>query len=145
MTIAEGLNAVQQVLDAWAKSKGGAAEVAGDPLHLFGLLGLKPGGVRAVVMFAGDLKRGDFEESGISDLNFVVVLSRGRGFTLDPGASLVLGSAGGEPLFDLLEAARDLVRSMSFPEDETEVTPNYLGSEIFSTPDGKPADAYQLN
>lgn len=146
MTIAEQLNAVNAVLKPWAEDFGGTAEVAGDPFHLFAMLGLKPGSVRAVVLFAGEVKRGEFEESGIADRNFAVVITRGRGLTLEPGAPLVTGGAGADqPLFALVEQARDLIRAMSFTADETEVTPNYLGCEIFPTPEGRPADAYQLN
>lgn len=133
-------------LDAWAKAteKGGYAEVASDPFHLLGLLSLRPGNVRATVLFTAENKRGELEETSMVDRGFAVIISRGRGLTLEPSASLVKGNAGGEPLFDLAESARDVVRGLSFEGDTTEVTPNYTGTEIFAV-DGKAIDAYQLN
>lgn len=145
MTIAAQLNQVATALDAWAKEHGGTAEVAADPFHLFALLGNKPGGVRAVVLFAGEAKRGEYEEQGAVDRSFGVIISRGRGFTLDPSASLVKGAGGGEPLYDLIEEARQLIRRISFDAETTEVTPNYLGCDLFPASEGKPVDAYQLN
>ena len=152
MTIAAQLNAVVAALKAWCETRGSTAEVAGDPFHLLALLQTKPGSVRAVVLFAGETKRGEIEESGIVDRSFSVVLSRGQGLTLSPGDSLVKGAGGGPPLFQLVEEARQIVRGLQFedtlviPIDSltTEVTPNYLGCEPFAV-DDKRLDAYQLN
>lgn len=145
MTIAEQLNQVADALKTWAAAQGGTAEVAADPFHLLAMLQHKPGSVRAVVLFGGEQKRGEFEETGAVDRGFSVILSRGRGFTAEPSASLVKGAAGGRPLFDLVEEARQQIRGLSFAEETTEVTPNYLGCELFPSAEGKAVDAYQLN
>lgn len=146
MTIAAQLLQVAAALDAWARAleKGGYSEVASDPFHLLGLLSLKPGNVRATVLFTTETKRGEHEEASMVDRSFAVIISRGRGMTLEPSASLVKGNAGGQPLFGLVESARDVVRGLSFASETTEVTPNYTGTEIFAV-DGKAIDAYQLN
>lgn len=154
MTIAAQLLAVRAALTAWARSLGGTVEIAGDPFHLLGLLQNKPGGLRVAILFQGETKRGEYEEAGLVDRNFSLVLSRGRGLAIEPADSLVATTpnAGGTPLFDLVEQARDLIRGLQFENTlviplaslTTEVTPNYLGSETFAV-EGRPIDAYQLN
>ena len=41
--------------------------------------------------FDAEVKRGEYEESGRVDRKFLVIVSRGRGFTFDPGDSLTAG------------------------------------------------------
>lgn len=153
MKIREQFQTLHAALDTWARERGGLCEIASDPFHLLALLQHKPGGIRAAILFAGEIKRGDFEETGAVDRNFSVILSRGRALTAEPSDSLMKESAsGGAPLFDLVEQARDIVRAIQFEDTgavpleqlTTEVTPNYLGAEVFAV-DGKPLDAYQLN
>lgn len=144
MRISAQLNQVATTLDVWCRTKGGVAVVASDPFEMLGMLQNKPGGLRAVVMFTGENKRGEYEEAGFVDRNFAIVVSRGRALTLEPGASLTVGSANGDPLFDLAESARDVIRGLSFDAETTEVTPNYTGTEALAV-DGKRLDAYQLN
>ena len=145
MTIAAQLNQLVAALDAWAKLLNGSAEAASDPFHLLAMLQMKPGSVRACVLCTGEAKRGDYEEGGFIDRSFSVVISRGRGFTLEPEASKTKGAANGEPLYNLVEAARDVCRGLSFDADTTEVTLNYLGWEPFPAPEGRAVDACQLN
>lgn len=144
MTISAQLKQVAAALQTWAVQKGGSAEIAGDPFHLLSLLQHKPGSVRAAVLFAAETKRGEFEEASMVDRGFTVVISRGRGLAAVPTDSLVKGQGDGQPLFDLVEEARQIIRGLSFSADTTEVTPNYTGCEPFAV-DGKAIDAYQLS
>lgn len=144
MKIAAQLKQVRDALQLWAAEKGGTAEIARDPFHLLSLLQIKPGSFRAAVLFASETKRGDLEETSMVDRGYSVILSRGRGLTAKPTDSLVVGQGDGEPLFDLVEQLRELIRGLSFETGTTEVTPNYTGTEIFAV-DGKAIDAYQLN
>ena len=143
MKISEQLKAVRDALADWAREHGGQVFVAADPYHLVTLLRETPKAIRCVVMFHGETKRGDYEERGAVDRTFWVVCTRGQGLKLEPGASLVDGVAGGLPLFDLVEEARQIIRGIQFSADTTEVTPNYLGVEPFST-EGYLVDAYRL-
>lgn len=120
MTIAEQLRDVRAGLAEWAQTCGASVEIAADAVHLWHLLKGKPGAVRALLLFESEQKRGEYEETGRVDRKFLLILSRGRGFTLDPADNLVEGSAGGLPMYDVIESARDAVRALNAdPQDET--------------------------
>ena len=138
------LNQVAAALDTWAVSRGGRAFIAGDPLSVFNHLGDKPGGVRVGVLFAGDVKRGELEEAGVMDRSFLIVISRGKGFTINAADSLTKGAGGGLPLFQLVEEARDVVRAIAFPEGTTEGTADFKGSQAYQFASDALVDAYQL-
>lgn len=145
MTSKDLILQVRDALKTWAAGHGGTAEIAGDVIDVFQKLTNKPGSVRAVVWLRQEDKRGDFEETGVVDRTVIVFISRGRGFTLDPTDSLWLDTAGsGEPLFDLVEEARRLIRSMSLPQETTEATFDYKGYQPFNLATEQPVDAYQL-
>lgn len=144
MTIGEHLKFIAAALTDWAQESKGRVEIAADPVHLLGLLGTSPGSPRCVVMFDGEDKRGDFEESGAVDRKFLVVVSRGRGFTLNPGDALTEGSAGGKPLYDLIEEGRETVRGLRFTaEGALETLPDYKGTRRLQVEEAT-VDAYQI-
>jgi hypothetical protein len=141
MTIGEQLIFIRAGLRAWVEDIKGRVEVAADPLHALGLLATAPGAPRVVVMFDAEVKRGDFEETGRVDRQYLLIVSRGRGFKLDPGDALLEGVAGGKPLYDLVEEGREVIRALVFTEDES--TPNYLAARRVKLED-LTVDAYQL-
>ena len=149
MTIKEQLLIVRDRFAPWARANGAKVEVASDPYHIVYLLVQAPGAMRACVMFHSDAKRGEYEESGMVDRTFWVVVSRGKGMKIDPGASLTEGvSGGGKAMFDLVEEARELIRGISFEGETdfprtTEVTPNFKGAEPFAI-EGYLTDSYRL-
>ncbi len=141
MTIAEQLNFIADALKPWAEETKTRIEIALDPLHVIGLISTAPGAARVILMFDGEDKRGEFEESGRVDRKFLLVVSRGRGLTLQPGDALTQGVAGGKPLYDLIEEAREMVRALRF--DEAETIPNYLATRRLTLGDNL-VDAYQI-
>ncbi len=144
MTISEQLTFIAAQLQPWAAEVKGRVEIAADAVHLLGILATTPGAPRVVVLFDGEEKRGEYEELGRIDRKFIVVVSRGRGFKLDPGAQLTEGQAGGKALYDLFEEARELVRDMVFDRTTTEGIPNYTGGSRFAMEENA-VDAYQIN
>lgn len=143
MRIADILKSVRAALQTWADQYKGGAEIARDPVHAFSILQQKPGGVRAVILFQSEDKRGDYEEAGLCDETFFVVLTSGKSLQLNPGDDLVDGAAGGPAMYNLIEDARDIVRGLSL-DDDTEVTPNYKGCRPYVLPGNILTDAYQL-
>ena len=143
MTIAAQLGVVRAALAAWALNHRGTAAIAGDPVHLFSLLrsGV-PGAVRALVIFQDELKRGEIEEAGFVDRTYVVIVSRGRGFTIEPSDSLVKTVGSGEALYDLVEGVRDVLRDLQFGDD-TEDRPDVKKITLFSMAE-QLTDAYQI-
>lgn len=143
MTISDQLKQTRDAMAKWAQQNSGKVNVASDPYHLAYLIVQSPGAMRVCVMFHSETKRGEHEEAGLVDRTFWVVISRGQGMKVEPGASLVDGVGGGRGLFDLVEEARQVIRGIQFREETTEVTPNYLGCEPFSI-EGWLTDAYRL-
>lgn len=139
MTALEALTLIRDSLAEWTQTIGGSAAVAGDVAELFGLLATRPGKVRAIVMIDREAKRGEYEETGAVDVHLLVVISRGRGFARE-GSQV----SGADPLITHVEAAREVLRSIDFPADETEVTIDYQGYRPFAWPTADPVDAYQL-
>src|SRR6516162_4369521 len=120
MTIAAQLKQIRDTFDAWARGNSGTVAVASDPYHIAYLLVTGPGATKCAIMCHGEHKRGEYEESGMVDRVFWVVISRGKGMKVEPGASLTEGVAGGKPIFDLLEEAREIIRALSFDAATTE-------------------------
>lgn len=143
MTISEQLTFIAEQLKPWANDTKTRVEIAADPVHLLGLLATSPGAARVVVMFDAEEKRGDYEELGRVDRKFLVVVSRGRGFALEPEQSLVEGVAGGRPLYRLVEEAREMIRAMRFSPETTESLPNYLATRRLQVEEAA-VDAYQI-
>jgi hypothetical protein len=95
-----------------------------------------------MVLFQGEAKRGELEEAGFMDRTFMVIVSTGRGFVMPSDGLRETG--GHKPISDLLEEARQVLRGIQFSSDTTEVTPDYKGMGIFTLPDGRPVDAWQM-
>jgi hypothetical protein len=148
MTIAEQMNAVLAVLEPWAAENKGHARAAGDVVSVLDMLRAKPGGVLCAVVWEAEDPRGEWgSELGKVDRKFKVVVSRGRGLRLDTGESLTEGSAGGRPMYDLVEEVRELVRGVRLPEDQVEDPddrkPEYLGTGTYEV-GGFVLDAYEV-
>lgn len=127
MTIAEQLTLIREHLQPWAEEVKGNVAIADDQAHLFSLLATAPGAPRIVIAFDTEAKRGEYEELGKVDRKFMVAVSRGRGFKLDPAENLIAGTASGRPLYDLIEEAREMVRGLVFDRETTDGIPDYLG------------------
>ncbi len=146
MTIKEQVQAVVKELNSWARTNGGRAVMASGPVHVLELLREQPGGVTAAVLFDSEDPRGEMSETGKVDRGFKLILSRGKGFRIESGESLVDGVAGGRPLFDLVEEAREIVRGIEFtaeggdPEDQVV---QYRGTSNFEV-QGFVLDAYEV-
>lgn len=145
MTIREQAKAVVEALRDWARENKGTVSVASDQVHALELIRVKPGGVRVVLLFEGENPRGEWTELGKVDRGFKVVLSAGRGFRVGEGENLTEGSAGGRPVFDLAEEARELVRALRFETsgDAEDAVPRYAGIGAFRV-EGFILDAYEV-
>lgn len=143
MTIAEQLKFIKEKLKPWTDEVKGRVEIAADPVHVLGLLATSPGSPRVVILFDGEEKRGEYEELGRVDRKFLVIVSRGRGFKLEPGDALTDGAAGGRPLFQLVEEGREMVRAIVFDRETTEGIPNYTATRRLQLEE-QTVDAYQI-
>jgi hypothetical protein len=133
MTIAEQLRVLHAAARGLAETNRGHAYVATDRGHVVSELLAKPGGFQCAVFWDTEDVRGEHSELGKVDRQFKVVISRGRGLRLETGESLTEGSAGGRPLYDLVEELRESIRSLRLETngDDEDRLPGYAGSGPF--------------
>lgn len=144
MTIGEHLKFIADALKAGGTESKATVEIAADAANLPGRLATAPGSPRLTVMFAAEQKRRACEETGAVDRHFLVVVSRGRGLTLQPGNALTEGASGGKPLYDLVEETRETLRNLRLTQPNAlESVPDYQGTRRFPLPDSA-GDAYQI-
>lgn len=145
MKIGQQLEKMRAALADWARGNGGTIAIASDPVHLWHLLSAAPGGVRGVLLFDAEEVRGEIGELGRVDRKFILVISRGRGFNAERSDALTKGSGGGKALFDLVEEAREVLRSLEVEnaDDIDEVTLNYSRTSRFD-PGDLILDTYQI-
>ncbi len=126
MTIGLQMTMLQGALQEWIQGEsGGMAFVANDAVHLWQILMTGPAKPKAIVIYDGEEIRGPFDIAAVCgrvDRIFRVIISRGRGFNQEAGKSLTVGTAGGRPMFELVEKARDIIRTIIFSisEDDAE-------------------------
>lgn len=143
MTIAEQMTLLREELAEWTRTKRGHVEIASDAVHFVAELRSAPGAPRVAILFDGEKPVGDHDELGMVDRVFLVGISRGRGLNFDPSDSLTKGSTGGEPLFDLVEQLREVMRAVLFEPETTEGRLTYGGIERLEVP-GLLLDAYTV-
>ena len=136
MTIRDQSNLILEALAAWAAPRAGRAFIASDVIDCIEQLRLKPGVPAIALLWVDETPRGENEFLGRVDRTFKAVVSRSRGLKLQSGESLTQGSAGGPPMFDLVEEARELILSLRLPTEEGDVlgedtVPCYKGSSPF--------------
>jgi hypothetical protein len=142
MKIGEQLRALADGLATWAQNNSAKVEVASDPVHLLGLLAQSPGSARVVLMFdSEDVQQPD--ETGHVVRRFLAVVSRGRGLSIERGDNLLEGSAGGRPLFELIEEVRDNLRTVEFTAQDTPARTEYRATRRLALEDAT-IDAYQI-
>ena len=144
MKLSDQVKAIRTALATWAKEQGGTVEVAGDAAHAFSLLYASPGALRVAIWPNEETAAGTRPEGGRATRKFLVVLSRGRSLALEKSDSLLSYVAGAQPLFDLVEDARDLVRGIEFTEGDESAALEYAGWQPLQIPSERILDAYQL-
>ena len=144
MSIKEQIELMQAALNAWHETVGGSCKVANDEPNLFQILGEAPGAPRSAVLFDEENPRSTVVNDllGRVDRKFIIAVSRGRGFKLESGDTLTKGVAGGAPMFELVEQAREVLRSLRLL-GENEPVPYYLGSKRLQF-QGVTTDAYAI-
>lgn len=150
MTIAQQLTKILDALSPWAADKRGRAVIIGDTQNF--IQWLRGATLNVGILFAGEDKRGDWEEAAVYDRKFLVIITRSEGLVYAPGDALIATTGSGEALFNLVEQARDVCRSIQFTQGTTEVRLNYEGSRLYllklAHAAGEPQivyDAYELD
>ncbi len=132
MKIKDQLAQLKQDATAWTKANPGSVAVASDLSDVLTQLRLQTaaGMVAVSILFYGEKKRGEYEESGMVDRTFWIAMTVSKGMKADASARLTDGAAGAKPLYELAEDFRDnVIRAASFNAETTEVTPDYKGMD----------------
>jgi len=128
MTISSILRQTRDPVDAWAVPQKGKSYIALNLNHFFEILSIKPGGFRVAIHWIAERPRGDVAETGHVDEHFYIAMSWGKSLQINTGEVMVKGDAGGQPVSDLAEALRDVLRAIPFDSQTTEGHANYLGA-----------------
>lgn len=151
MSIAAQAKTISDSLQGWFDQLGtgnGKSAVVYDMAHMWNMLFNGPKTLKALTLYMGEESRETFVDADIMgriDRSFITVITRGRSFNLDRGSSLTDDTVAGEPLFDLVEQARDVIRTVILEQYETERPINYKRTIPFPTENtGLIIDAYQI-
>ncbi len=142
MTISAQLQQIREALAAWAARRKGAVEIGARISDLFGMFAEgAPDGLRVRILFSGETAS-EPQEAGRADRSFLIVMTTPRGL-LAPGDD-TRSTAGHTPPYDLVEELRQILRGLTFDVETTAGTPDFVSIGIFTLPDGRPVDAYQI-
>jgi len=148
--ISTQLNWIKTMLKDWAKDQGGVAIIGHDLNHLWEIAFSTSKVPRCIIAYVGEDIRGDFSWAAAAsrvDRHFIVLVTRARGYTADRGQTFSETVGTSRPFVDLLEEARDIIRTLTFDPATTEANSldpvDYRGIKP-ALPDDYPLDAYQI-
>lgn len=127
MTIVQTANRFKEVLSPWAESSGGTVEVVFDLTELWATAYKASEKPRILICYNGELIRGDFSVAALTrrvDRQWVVAITRGRGFNNKRGQSLTDTKNNAEPFYDSVETVRDYIRCAIGVSEENQRTEN---------------------
>jgi hypothetical protein len=115
----------------FAESAGGAAEVVSNLQMLWKQAAMDTQKPRILICYNGESIRGEFATAAINhrvDRQWIVAVTRGRGWTAQRGSSLFQAVGNADAFYDVVEQVRDLIRRMlgiseEFPVDFKRISP----------------------
>lgn len=144
MKISAQLEAIRDVLNAWAAPRGGIASITSNLKDLWSQAELSSQKPRILICYAGQKARGPFTRAAISgrvDRTFQVVVTRGRGFTSERGDTVSKSVGAMDPFLDDLETVEDMIRNLPGVTEEPPV--DYRATKQFSM-GTMPVDGYLI-
>jgi hypothetical protein len=113
--ISDQATILQSVLADWATQKGGSATVVSNLRDLWEQSTLQSQVPRILICFNGCRSRGAFSVANAlhrEDRDWIVAVTRGRGFNAVRGDSLNKPVQNAEPFYDSVETVRDIIRGI---------------------------------
>lgn len=113
MTITKTANKLRDILAQWAEPNGGTAQVVFDLREMWATAYKESEKPRILICYNGEQIRGDFSVAallGRVDRQWLVAITRGRGFNPKRGQSLTDSKGNAEPFYDSVENVRDYLR-----------------------------------
>jgi hypothetical protein len=152
MTLIEQLELTRGALEAWAKTWKAKAVVAADRADVLARILEAPESPHCYVYFEGEEPRGEnSDDSGMYDHVLLVVITRGRGLTIDQASGLVKSTPAKAAMLELCEKCRQILRALNFTptqpeyaEDRDQILPSYKGLRPWRGSGDWPLDAFEL-
>ena len=145
ITISEEANLLKDALDAWATLYGGEARVVSNLRDMWQQASTSSQTPNILICYNGEVSRGSFSQQAVwhrVDRQWLVAVTKGRGYYANRGDSLSDASATEMPLYDVIENVRDTIRGLLTISEETptvdykSIKPMQLGNLV--------VDGYQI-
>ena len=145
---------IVDVLKPYATKSGGFADMVSNLQMLWAQASMADDRPRILVCYNGENLRGDFSVASFNhrvDRQWIVAVTRGRGWSANRGDSLYKTVGNADPFYDVVEEVRELIRTMigiseEFPLDYKRISPMSSGNKAldsyaieFSTANDVPA------
>lgn len=121
MTISEQAILIRDALQDWTKDSGGKSFLASSLAHMWETAYAKTDSLRIIVVYMGEQIRGEFGIAALEgrvDRQWAVAVTRGRGFAADAQTNLTETVQNAPPLFELVDEAVDICRTI-VPDADT--------------------------
>ena len=130
-SISEQADQIRTLLDEYAKTAGGTAEVVSNVQMLWNQASMDTVKPRILIVYNGEIARGEFAVASFNhrvDRQWIVAVTRGRGWSANRGDSLYKSTGNSDPFYDVIEEVREIIRSMigiseEFPLDFKRISP----------------------
>jgi hypothetical protein len=141
IAISEQARQIAAVLEPYATASGGFAGVVSNLQMLWAQASMDSEKPRLLICYNGENSRGDFSVANRLhrvDRQWVVAVTRGRGWRSNRGASLYQTTGNADPFYDVVEEVRELLREMlgiseEFPIDFKRISPMSSGNKALDS------------
>jgi len=131
LTISQTAQQLKSQLSTWAVTAGGKAVVASNTKDMWEQASQNTQTPLVLICYNGETIRGERAVSAFNhrvERNWIVAVTRGRGWNTERGASLYTTTANADPLYDVVEEVRDAIRVMTgiseeFPVEFQSISP----------------------
>lgn len=141
ISISQQASNILAVLQPYAQASGGTAEVVSNLQMLWLQASMATDRPRILVCYNGETSRGDFSVANVNhrvDRQWIVAVTRGRGWNSNRGDSLYKTVGTVDPFYDVVEEVRELLRTKSdiseeFPIDYKRISPMISGNKALDS------------
>ena len=121
-------NTIREYLNDWALQENGACFIAEDNTEKINIGFNNCVGPRVLIIFTGELPDGENSElTGRVRRNYDVIVQRGKILNEPRNSALTTTNGSAKPFYALVEGAREVVRSIIFPQNCVYNPPIYQG------------------
>lgn len=144
LTISQTAQQLKTQLSTWATTAGGKAVVVSNTKDMWEQASQNTQTPLVLICYNGETIRGERAVSALNhrvERNWIVAVTRGRGWNIERGASLYKTTQNADPFYDVVEECRDQIRvltgiSEEWPVEFLRISPMSSGN--------KALDAYAI-